>query len=294
MLMFHRWCYILILTISPSAFTQVLDTMYFDNSWEQTGLENAYYYRIVSVDSSGDFRLYVEDHYPGGQIQMTGTYKSIQPDDKDGHFVYWYEDGNKQMDCYYRDNLLHGPLREWYPSGLQKSYQEFSYGLLNGENTSWREDGSLKLKARYYKGEKHGNFQTFYPDGRLLRDDFFENGELVEGHCYSPEGDPVDYFPYVIMPEFPGGHTALKRFVDKELKYPQEARKKGIEGTVIVLFTVDENGKVKDPEIVNGDLEYFNEEALRVVREFPDWIPGKVDGTLSSVQVSLPIDFRFR
>ena len=197
-----------------------------------------------------------------------------------------------QMDCYYRDNLLHGPLREWYPSGQQKSYQEFSNGLLNGECTNWREDGSLELKARYYKGDKHGNFRTYYPGGSLLRDDFFENGELVEGHCYSPEGEPVDYFPYVVRPSFPGGRAALRRFVDKELKYPQQARKKGIEGSVIVLFTVDENGKVRDPEVVNGDLEYFNEEALRLVSIFPDWIPGKVDGVLSSVQVSLPIEFR--
>ena len=77
--MFHRLLCIWMLAVSLPAYPQVLDTVYFDKNWEQTGLENAYYYRIVSIDSSGDFRLYVEDYYPGGQIQMTGTYKSIQP-----------------------------------------------------------------------------------------------------------------------------------------------------------------------------------------------------------------------
>jgi TonB family protein len=292
--MINRWIYMVLIALPLNVSSQVLDTMYFDRNWEQAALADAYYYRIVSIDSSGEFRLFVEDYYPGGRIQMTGTYKSIRPDNKDGHFVYWYEDGKKQMDCHYRDNLLHGPLREWYPSGQEESYQEFSNGMLNGEYISWREDGSIKLKTRYSNGEKHGNFQSYYPGGQLLRDDFFENGELVEGHCYSPQGEPLEYFPYVLMPSFPGGQAALRRFVEKELKYPQEARRRGMEGSVIVLFTVDETGNVKDPTVVNGDMDYFNNEALRVVGKFPRWTPGEVDGVPSPVQVSIPIEFRLR
>ena len=268
--------------------------MYFDRNWEQTDQEYAHYYRFISIDTSGDFRFYVEDYFPGGQLQMSGTYKSIQPDNKDGHFVYRYEDGKKQMDCHYRDNVLQGPLREWYSSGQAESYQEFSGGLLDGEYTTWQENGNVKLKARYHKGEKHGNFQSFYPNGQMLRNDFFENGQLVEGHCFSAEGEPVEYFPYVLMPSFPGGQAALRRFVEKELKYPDKARKRGIEGAVIILFTVDEAGDVKDPRVVNGDWEYFNAEALRVVSKFPQWLPGEVDGLPSPIQVSVPIEFRLR
>ncbi len=275
-------------------FSQALDTMYFDPDWKQTTESQAYYYRFVSVDTSGLFRFYVQDFYPGGQIQMTGTYKSIRPDNKDGHFVYWYEDGKKQMECDYRDNVLHGTLREWYPGGQEESLQEFRNGLLDGEYMSWREDGSLKLKARYYRGEKHGNFQSFYPTGQMLRDDFYENGQLIEGHCFSESGEPVEYFPYVLMPAFPGGQKALRRFIEKELKYPQEARRKGIEGAVIVLFTVDEEGFAVNPSVVNGDREYFNEEAIRVCSQFPRWTPGEVDGVPAPVQVSVPVEFRLR
>ena len=63
---------------------------------------------------------------------------------------------------------------------------------------------------------------------------------------------------------------------------------------MIVVFTVDEEGNVKDPLIVNGDREYFNEEALRVVNLFPLWIPGEVDGVPSPVHVTVPIEFRLR
>jgi len=285
---------ILLIFLPFQGYSQVLDTMYFDASWEQTTKSDAYYYRYVSIDTSGEFRFLVEDFFPGGQVQMTGTYKSIRPDNKDGHFIYWYEDGKKQMECYYRDNSLHGTLQEWYASGQKESYQEFSKGVLNGDFKSWDEDGNMKLKARYNKGEKHGNFQSFYPNGQMVRDDFYENGKFQDGNCFSRDGKAIDYFPYVRMPRFPGGPSGLRSFVEKELKYPPEAKKRNIEGAVLILFTVDEKGTIIDPWVVNGDREYFNQEAIRVVEKFPDWIPGEVDGNPSPIQVSVPIEFRLR
>jgi TonB family protein len=268
--------------------------MYFDTNWEQASKADAHFYRYISIDTSGDFLFRVEDYYPGGQVQMTGTYKSIRPDNKDGHFVYWYEDGKKQMECHYRDNSLQGILQEWYPSGQQETHQEYSAGILNGDFKSWREDGSLKLKARYYNGEKHGNFHSYYPNGQMVREDYYENGRLIEGHCFSEKGEEKDYFPYVLMPRYPGGAGSLRKFVEKELKYPAEAKRKGHEGAVLILFTVDEKGSIINPRVVNGDREYFNDEAIRVVEKFPRWIPGEVDGKPSPIQVSVPIEFRLR
>jgi TonB family protein len=273
---------------------QVLDTMYFDRNWEQAGPDEYYYYRYISMDTSGQFRFHVQDFFPDGTIQMTGTYKSIRPDNKDGRFIYYYENGNKQMECEYRNDKLHGILQEWYESGEKESYQEFREGLPDGQYKTWREDGSMKLNARYYRGSKHGYFQSFYPNGQMVRNDFYEYDELLEGQCYSPEGEEIEYFPYVQMPEYPGGKSALYRFVEKELKYPSEARKQGHEGAVIVLFTVDEEGYVQGPRVVNGDRDPFNREALRIVGEFPRWKPGKVDGIPSPIQVSVPIEFRLR
>ncbi len=274
--------------------SQVLDTMYFDSNWEQADKENAHYFRFVSIDTSGEFRFLVEDFYPDGQIQMSGTYKSIRPDNKDGHFIYWYEDGKKQMECTYQDNYLQGTLQEWYASGIQESHQEFINGALDGDFKSWDENGKIKLNARYRKGDKHGNFQSFYQNGQKVRDDYYENGQLQEGKCFSKDGKEIEYFPYVLMPRFPGGPGSLRSFVKKELKYPAEAKKRNIEGAVLILFTVDEKGIVKDPRVVNGDREYFDREAIRVVEKFPNWIPGEVDGNPSPIQVSVPIEFRLR
>jgi protein TonB len=236
----------------------------------------------------------VKDYYPSGQVQMTGTYNSIRPDNKDGHFIYYFDNGQQQRICFYKKNTLNGTFREWYRSGKLKNEQEYKNGLLNGPFKSWREDGSLKQEARYVKGEKSGNFKTYYENGQLTRNDLYEDDKLVEGFCFTPDGNPTEYFPYIVMPRFREGRSGLRKFIEQELKYPPEAKKRGDEGFVIIVFTVDEEGNVKDPQIVNGDRDYFNEEALRVVNLFPKWIPGEVDGIPSPVHVTVPIEFRLR
>ena len=288
---------IIILIVLPSAGKGqiILDTMYFNQNWEQSSEQDANYYRIVSTDtSSGSFRFFVKDYYLSGQVQMTGTYNSIRPDNKDGQFIYYYDNGQQQRDCFYRENTLNGTFREWYRSGKLKNVQEYKNGLLDGPYKTWREDGSLKQEARYVKGEKSGNFRTYYENGQLTRNDLYEDDKLVEGFCFTPDGDPTEYFPYIVMPRFRDGRTGLRKFIESELRYPPEAKKSGDEGYVIIVFTVDEEGNVKDPQIVNGDREYFNEEALRVVNLFPIWIPGEVDGIPSPVHVTVPIEFRLR
>lgn len=291
--MYLRLSIILLLVLPFTGEGQViLDTMYFDQNWEQSSQKEAHYYRIISTDSTaGSFRFYVKDFYLSGQVQMTGTYKSIRPDNKDGTFVYYYDNGQKQRDCYYRENTLNGTFMEWYRSGQQKNIQEYLNGLLDGPYKSWREDGSLKQESRYSRGERSGSFKTYYENGQLTRNDLYENGKLIEGYCYTPEGEPTEYFPYIVMPKFQDGRSGLRKFIEREIRYPPEAKRKGDEGYVIVVFIVDENGEVKDPQIANGDKEYFNEEALRVVNHFPRWIPGKIDGIPSPIHVTVPIEF---
>jgi len=90
------------------------------------------------------------------------------------------------------------------------------------------------------------------------------------------------------MPELVGGLAGLQQ----KVKYPENAAKKGIEGTVSVRFIVDKQGNVKDPEILRGVGGGLDEEALRVVK-LAEFNPGKdKDGNPVRVQYSLPIRFQ--
>ena len=219
--------FILLFMVPAWASSQmVIDTTYFDRDWEPAGKEHARYYRIISTDTSGEFRFMVKDYYLSGQIQMSGTYKSIRPDNKDGHFIYYYENGKKQMECFYDNNVLDGPLNEWYDSGQQKTAQFYKNDDLDGAYTSWRENGGYELQAHYSAGKKHGYFVSYYNNGQKARNDLYDNDVLVEGQCFTPEGEPTEYFPYVKLPQFQEGRQGLIKYIRKELQYPPEARKK--------------------------------------------------------------------
>ena len=91
------------------------------------------------------------------------------------------------------------------------------------------------------------------------------------------------------MPEFPGGTEALKEYLDKNMKYPAEAKEKGTQGRVIVQFVVDEKGKVTSPKIARSVDPSLDAEALRLIENMPQWTPGKkTDEKGKSKAVELP------
>ncbi len=97
----------------------------------------------------------------------------------------------------------------------------------------------------------------------------------------------VDY-----IPAFPGGNKGLQKFFDDNLVYPAQATDDGVEGTVKVSFTIDENGKIISP-IIDGTNEGYglDDEALRVVKKMPSWTPGKIKGKPVKTKFTLPVRF---
>lgn len=71
---------------------------------------------------------------------------------------------------------------------------------------------------------------------------------------------------FIKKPRYPGGPKALKAFVGKRLRYPEEARKKGVQGTVTVRYTINQKGEVVDTRIIAGLGHGCDEEAIRVVK----------------------------
>ena len=106
--------------------------------------------------------------------------------------------------------------------------------------------------------------------------------------------DTVEVVDTVIdqMPTFPGGDSALFNFLNKNINYPIEAQKNGIEGRVICKFTVDRDGTIKDIEVIQSVNSSLDKEAVRVLKLLPKWSPGIVQGKAVRVSHSLPINFK--
>lgn len=94
------------------------------------------------------------------------------------------------------------------------------------------------------------------------------------------------------MPQFPGGEKALMDYVIKNVRYPKSEIGRTETVRVIVRFVVEANGKIGEIKILRGGPEAFNEEAIRVVKSMPDFIPGKENGKDVAVWYNLPISFK--
>ena len=93
------------------------------------------------------------------------------------------------------------------------------------------------------------------------------------------------------MPEYPGGNDERVKFLVKNIKYPEEARKNGISGTVYISFIVEKDGEITNEKVLKGVDESLDNEALRVVKMMPAWKPGIQRGEPVRVQFNLPIQF---
>ncbi|MBI5916526.1 MAG: energy transducer TonB [Bacteroidetes bacterium] len=142
------------------------------------------------------------------------------------------------------------------------------------------------------------------------QDDAFYGKPAEPRPASTPPVPPAesDEPPFVIveeMPRFPGcegrglpkkekyecATNAMLQFIYANIHYPQLARDNGIEGTVYVRFIVEKDGSITNPTILRDIGGGCGEEALRVVKKMPTWLPGKQQGRPVRVQFNLPVKF---
>lgn len=105
-------------------------------------------------------------------------------------------------------------------------------------------------------------------------DDFFRLGELDRA------------------PSFSGGQVEERRYFNRNLKYPESAKERGKQGTVLILMSVNEKGEVIDAELMRGFDGECDQEALRLVNEMPSLNPGIIgeDFVNAKVKITIPFD----
>lgn len=94
-----------------------------------------------------------------------------------------------------------------------------------------------------------------------------------------------------VEPEFPGGEEARMKFLRDNVVYPKIARETGVEGTVLVSFVVEPDGRITNVEILRGRAPSLDDEAIRVAKMMPKWKPGKQRGRTVRVKYNMPIRF---
>lgn len=139
---------------------------------------------------------------------------------------------------------------------------------------------------------KSKNYSQSYESQENKSSTTIRNEEMIitrKGDNKSSDNDPI----FVVvdeMPKFPGGEKALKNYLNSEPVHPD--KKKKTKGIVFVQFIIDKSGKVTDPMILRGLTPLYDQEAIRVIKNMPDWSPGIKGGKKVKVQFTYPVEFK--
>jgi TonB family protein len=256
----------LIIAFGLSTFAQTQDTTWFNASWRDTTAANASFYRVRVRQSAG---WQVTDHYMSGKVQMTGAYSDDSSKIKQGEFIWYDNTGLVLHRASYKDNKE------------------------NGKETYTYSNKKTMMTGNYKDGQMDGEWIGYYQNGQVAGDVVYDNGKQVSGTFYNDDGSKNKKIKeFIRESEYPGGTAQWLRFLTKTLRYPENAWKNKIEGTVVVQFIVDEEGNPVDLKVIKSVNAELDAEAVRVISGSKDWVPAVYGGRFVKSYKKQPIVFK--
>jgi len=172
--------------------------------------------------------------------------------------------------------------------------EEVMKNILAYKNFKGVKDGNYAFKVSFNLGQSQTNAeeQSQSIDGYKEISPLQIIGYVGEKKEVVEKREKVyDFVSIEKQPEYHGGMKNFYDYLSKSIKYPEDAQANNVQGKVHLSFTVEKNGKLTDLKIVKGLSESTNQEALRVLDESPNWIPGIQNGKPVRVKYNLYINF---
>ncbi len=156
-------------------------------------------------------------------------------------------------------------------------------------------DESKKLKSQDDLQNLKGAIaaQDYEGDvGGTVNIDDLRDNQSTGGTTAAPVEEEAKVYNVVEqMPTFPGGEAALLKYISTHIKYPAIAQEQEISGQVVLRFVVKEDGSVGEVKVQKSLEKHCDEEAIRVVKSLPRFIPGKQQGKAVRVWYTLPVRY---
>lgn len=105
---------------------------------------------------------------------------------------------------------------------------------------------------------------------------------------------PVNMAMVEQKPTFPGGDSEMYKWLGNNIVYPPAASEEGVSGKVTVQFVVEKDGSITNVKVVRGKHPALDQEAVRVVKKMPKWVPGRNNGAPVRVIYMLPVTFKLQ
>jgi len=122
-----------------------------------------------------------KEYWPDGKLK---SIVHIRGGKYYGKAVFYHPTGDLQLECFYKDNLLQGPLIRYYTFNKKKEEQNYDKGNLDGLSTVWDEDGGKLAETTYMNGVLNGPYREYHPDNRIKVQGQYLHGFYTEKWLY--------------------------------------------------------------------------------------------------------------
>jgi len=281
--------------------------------------DSAEYIRILIPSEKPDAPYNLTEQYKTGEVYRKGTARfSHDRVTLVGLVVTYQRNGKKISEENYKNGTLEGSCNYYYKNGNLKSemlmperageakenlevdmpppklvsfYDSLGTQLVKNGNGHVHEvnDDQDSEEGAYKNGYKDGAWKGTFLKKKYRYTERYEHGRLLEGTSIDSVGKEVQYSKVEERPKFPEGMTALYRFIGMNYRYPREAVRQGVKGTVLLSFVVDTLGKPVEIKVLQDIGLGTGEEGVRVLRSSLNWVPGKLRGIPVRVSYTIPV-----
>lgn len=310
-----------------TASAQKKQNVYFfkNNGKEVKVKDSADYIRVIQEPDSGEVNFVVQEFYNNGTRKTLGKVSAFEPRlVYEGIVMSYHKNGKKKSAISFEKNRQVGMGYFYFENGkmhkqiaylpkksdelisevdgitprLRLIFEADSLGKVavqdgNGHLISTTKEGkdSLVEEGDYKDGFKDGVWKGLYASGKGGYTESYADGKFVSGVSTIDN----QTYPYTVLespPRYKNDMKAFYAYVGRTVRYPRDAVENKITGSVIVAFVVEKDGSITDVKVQRSVYPSLDEEAVKVLKLSPKWVPGMQRGLPVKVKYNIPISFR--
>lgn len=172
----------------------------------------------------------------------------------------------------------------------------YTEGVKNGKYYRYFPQQTPMITGQYSTGNKDGAWVTYDSKGTPKMLYNYEEDSIVSQHQWEAlsKEERVEVPIIKPLPTFIGDQNAFVKFLASQLRYPREAKRRGVQGRVLVSFWVDKTGQVGEIEIQSSPSDILSDEVIRLIELSPKWEPANMNGENIGAWLSFAITFQLK
>ncbi len=286
-------------------------TIYLDSLWKETPKGNHTYYRVVKDYYSEREEYRFEDYFKSGKIQMEGNSLSKDNLSESGDFIYYYENGNKKTICSFETGTAIGKKTDWYQDVSKKMEGEYMvhekqvpplfkiYQFWDPKHIQKVIDGNGYFEDIDKDGSEEGKVTNGLKDGvwkgkRKLHqfsfNELYENGNFISGTGTDSLNVAHKYDKLFIPPKPRKGMEHFYKYIGKKFRFTKATENQS--GKILLTFIIEKDGKISAVKVIKSAGADLDNEAIRLVTNYPEWECGFYRGQKGRFLFSIPITIK--